>query len=837
MANAGFFERYKVGARINSGFAIVLLLLVIVAIMAVMDLRSSAASLKDYARVAGNTVQVVSIATDVAEMRRRVVLFADTGEEKPLSRARELIGTIAANLETFGNATKATDRRQMLVELGDLVHRYGANLERAVILRADRETMFATTMAAVGTKLSGAIADATKQAMADNDFPVAARAGIAENAFTMARYWAARYTAKGEQRFADQVSAQVSLFGKDVDALLPQVTNPKVVERLKTAATAASEYHQRFGEAQALNRAFDEMVYQTLASIGVEFADKAAKLRDHQLARNADLLAETDADMAAAASRTIGLSILALLIGLLAARLIARSIITPVEGVRNVMVELAEGRLDVIVPYTEGLDELAEMARAVNTFKDVSTGAVRAGCALDQVTANVMMADTNGLITYVNPALTQMFRTAENDLKEVMPNFDAGALVGRNYDEFHQRPERQRQMLANLTTTLKGGAKVGRRTFTVIANPVLSRLGVRLGTVVEWRDLTDELLIEEEIKDIVEGALHGDLSRRVSLEGKSGFSLEISQGINGIASTISDVSEELATALDAMANGDISQRITTHYEGVFGRLKDDYNATSDKLGEVVGRITDATQAISNASAEVSAGSSDLADRTEHQASNLEETAAAMEQLGATTRSNAENANEANQMAGKAKQAAEHGGKLAGSAVESIKHIEQASRRITDIIGVIDEIAFQTNLLALNAAVEAARAGDAGKGFAVVAQEVRVLAGRSAQASKEIKALITASNNQVREGVEMVQKAGSALGGIVESVNRVAAMIEEMATASSEQASAIDEINSSVAQLDEMTQKNAALVEETSAAAQAMAGQSRDLKDLMAFFVT
>ena len=262
-----------------------------------------------------------------------------------------------------------------------------------------------------------------------------------------------------------------------------------------------------------------------------------------------------------------------------------------------------------------------------------------------------------------------------------------------------------------------------------------------------------------------------------------------------------------------------------------------HTADRDELGEMVGRITEATGAISQASAEVSSGSADLAERTEQQASSLEETAAAMEEIGATVRSNAENATSANRMANDTKGAAEQGGVLAGSAIEAMKRIESSARKITDIIGVIDEIAFQTNLLALNAAVEAARAGDAGKGFAVVAQEVRVLAQRSAQASKEIKTLILASDGEVRDGVEMVKKAGAALNGIAEGVNKVAAVIADIATASSEQATALDEINSAVAGLDEMTQKNAALVEETTAAAQSMAGQARDLKDLMAFFVT
>ncbi len=836
MAQVDFLERFRVGVRIKSGFAIVLGLLITLALVAVIHLRSGADGLKDYARVSVNTIKVLSLTAEVAEMRRRVVLFAQSGDEQPLIQARELIGLIGTELEALIADTKNAERGQMLLELQNTIHRYGDTLEQAVPLRAEREAMFSQTMAASADKLSASIAAVTSQAMAAGDYPLAARAGIAENAFTKARYWAARYTAKDEPRFAEFAASQVTLFGKAITELRPQVSNAQLLRQLDSALTAAGEYQQRFHESQALNRRFDELVYQTLAGIGVEFADKAATLREAQLKRNSELMATSNQNMSRAVSLTIGLSLAALLVGLLCASKISASIIRPVEGVRQVMHDLAEGHLDVTVPYTTGQDELAEMARAVQTFKDLSTSAVRAGCALDRVTANVMMADTSGRITYVNPALTQMFKLAESDLRQVMTNFNAEQLVGRNYDEFHHRPEHQRQLLASLTTPHQGQAKVGRRIFWVIANPVIGRLGERLGTVVEWRDLTDEIMIEDEIKDILEGALHGDLSRRVALEDKTGFFRAISEGINNIAATVSDVSEEVATALDALAGGDLSQRITKTYEGVFGRLKNDYNTTADKLGEVVGRITDATKAISSAAAEISTSSVDLSERTEQQASNLEETTAAMEQLGASTRRNADNAIQANQQATQAKQAAEHGGKLAESAVDSIKRIEQASRKITEIIGVIDEIAFQTNLLALNAAVEAARAGDAGKGFAVVAQEVRVLAQRSAQASKEIKTLITASDSQVRDGVEMVQKAGGALGGIVDSVNRVARMIEAMATSSSEQASAIGEINSAVAWLDETTQKNAALVEESAAAAQSMAGQSRDLQDLMAFFI-
>ncbi len=346
-----------------------------------------------------------------------------------------------------------------------------------------------------------------------------------------------------------------------------------------------------------------------------------------------------------------------------------------------------------------------------------------------------------------------------------------------------------------------------------------------------------ELAIGQEIAHLIDAVSKGDLAKRVDLAGKDGFYRTMSEGINRLTDTVETAIDDIARVIKALAEGDLSQRIAKDYQGAFDELKNDINATSERLSEIVGQIGEATEAISQASAEVSSGSADLAERTEQQASSLEETAASMEELGATVRTSSENAQTANRKAAEARGAAEQGVTVAGSAIDAMKQIADASRKITEIIGVIDEIAFQTNLLALNAAVEAARAGDAGKGFAVVAQEVRILAQRSAQASKEIKTLILNSDNQVQNGVELVKKAGDSLSGIAKGVQDVAALINEIAGASQEQAAALDEINSAVASMDEMTQKNAALVEETTAAAQSMSGQASDLRQQMSFFKT
>jgi methyl-accepting chemotaxis protein len=284
-----------------------------------------------------------------------------------------------------------------------------------------------------------------------------------------------------------------------------------------------------------------------------------------------------------------------------------------------------------------------------------------------------------------------------------------------------------------------------------------------------------------------------------------------------------------------VAGGDLTAQIRPATNDETGELMHALKAMNDSLLNIVGQVRTGTDTIGTASSEIASGNLDLSSRTEEQASSLEETASAMEQLTSTVKQNSENARQANQLAVSASHIAVEGGNVVGQVVETMSSINESSKKIVDIISVIDGIAFQTNILALNAAVEAARAGEQGRGFAVVASEVRSLAQRSAAAAKEIKVLIATSVSKVDEGSRLVNNAGTTMAEVVASIHRVSEVVAEISTASSEQSVGIDEINRAMTQMDEVTQQNAALVEEAAAAAQSLQEQAKILTSVVSVF--
>jgi methyl-accepting chemotaxis protein len=506
------------------------------------------------------------------------------------------------------------------------------------------------------------------------------------------------------------------------------------------------------------------------------------------------------ADQLAASYRTmrtlvISLSLLAISIALLLAFSLSRRIKRPLTEALRVLGEIEVGNYDAQVVITSN-DEIGQTLQGLKRMQSAlseRTGKervlaaenARTRTALDRVSVGVMVTDVEGRITYANHAVSMLLKTHHQEILRRLPQFDPDRLLGSSFRTLHQALLSQHggeDGAAHATDVQLSGT-----TLRIVPNAVLDATGTRLGTVVQWTDRTQEAAIEMEVSSIVARAIDGDLSARISEEGKDAFFKSLAVGINKMLANTRDVVRSMAQAAAEVRTG---------------------------------------------SEEISRGNADLSQRTEEQASSLEETASSMEEMTSTVKNNAQSAAHANQLASAACRDAERGGKVVGAAIHAMAEINSASKRIADIIGVIDEIAFQTNLLALNAAVEAARAGDQGRGFAVVASEVRNLASRSAEAAKEIKALINDSVGKVTEGSKLVDESGAVLRDIVDGVQKVTEVMAEIADSSREQASGIEQVNRAITVMDNMTQQNAALVEQASAAAEALTEQAQSLTRLI-----
>jgi PAS domain S-box-containing protein len=529
--------------------------------------------------------------------------------------------------------------------------------------------------------------------------------------------------------------------------------------------------------------------------------------------------------------------------------------------------------------------------------------------ALKLIAANIMIADADLNIRYMNEAVMELLKEAESDLKKELPRFDSSKLIGSNIDIFHKNPSHQRNMLAALTTQHRATIWVGNRAFDLIVNP-LRESGKTTGFVVEWANAKErlqnldyqgqmaaisrsqgiiEFTTEGEIVtanenflkaidyrlDEIKGRNHSMLvqqdyaksseykefwnalrrgeiqSSEFTRYGKNGKVVVINAAYNPILDAngkvtkvvkfATDVTDRvnavnaISSALTRLADGDLTSNLDIPFAPDFEGLRNTMNDALTQMRNTLGAVAHSTSQIDNGTREISQSAEDLSKRTEQQAASLEETAAALDEITVNVTNASKRADEARHAASTASDNAVRSGKVVDDAVGAMSRIESSSNQISNIIGVIDEIAFQTNLLALNAGVEAARAGEAGKGFAVVAQEVRELAQRSAQAAKEIKELIRNSSDEVSTGVKLVSETGEALRTIQQNIVAVNEHMEAITSSAREQATGLSEVNSAVNQMDQVTQQNAAMVEETNAASATLAQETARLRELIEKF--
>lgn len=497
---------------------------------------------------------------------------------------------------------------------------------------------------------------------------------------------------------------------------------------------------------------------------------------------------------------------------------------------------------------------------------------------IDSMSANVMIGDKNGVINFVNKSNFALFEKHYKNIKSHLPEFDMNNVIGNTIDKFHKNPSHQKTLLANLKGQHKAMISMGDAKFWLNVSPINNKKGERLAYVVEWVDYTDETNFNEGLQHLIENMTEGNLKTRMDAEKVAGMYKDTAIGINQmldkLLEPIYDVTDALKQmaegnlslklegnykgdhaiiinalnttieqmpfketflVLQAIANGDLTRKMEGNYKGDALQLKEALNSTIDSLNELLSQVAVTVDEVTRGAMQVSDASTALSQGATEQAASLEEITSSMSEIGSQTKTNAENANQANILTYEAKENAEKGNREMEQLNKAMDEITESSRNISKIIKVIDEIAFQTNLLALNAAVEAARAGRHGKGFAVVAEEVRNLAARSAAAAKETSELIENSIKAVENGSMIAIRTAEALDEIRNSSTKVADIVGEIATSSSEQAMAISQINEGLSQIDKVTQTNTASAEESASAAEELSGQAAQLKVMLSKF--
>ncbi len=490
-------------------------------------------------------------------------------------------------------------------------------------------------------------------------------------------------------------------------------------------------------------------------------------------------------------------------------------------------------------PMIDANDNHLGLSIELNDVTKEREGAQKAAMLMSLVEAeeaNVVTADKNNIVTYLNPAFKILLKNYETEFCKQFPDFDADKLIGRTLDSFHKDSNHPDGIISNRRSfPFKTQINIAGLKFALNTMALLDDNGNRIGFAVEWIDNNARVRYRDEVAKLINSCNEGDLKKRGDVEKMDDIYRPMLQGINDIIEAITEPIKEIQVKLEGVAKGDLTSYVTGEYKGDHQVLKMSLNNTLDSLNTILQQVNSSASQMASGSSQVSDSSQAISQGATQQAASLEEITSSMTEMGSQVKQNAENANQANQLVGAARGSADDGNHLMRDMVGAMSEIEDSSQSIQKIIKVIDEIAFQTNLLALNAAVEAARAGVHGKGFAVVAEEVRNLAARSASAAKETTELIEGSIKKVTNGTDLANSTATALNDIVDGVSKVTDLVGEIAAASSEQSQGISQVNEGLIQLDKVTQQNTASAEESASTSVELSGQAAQLQELLTQF--
>ncbi len=768
---------------------------------------------------------------------------AEPSQEASARAASLMKGVYLSVLSLRKVAKKAGEEAEAIKALSEGVKEYRKFFGRFIEAVEDQSNVSATKRALDDVsqrvqKLAEGIADRQKKTFATISEQAASARDKVRKAFAAATLSMRLRTTLAELHDAEReffhrrdpaVADRIVVMMEAVSALLADLAaqNGDEDEKLQETIALLPEHRRSFTTASA-------------ASIG-QTETMAAM---HELESEILRLANDDAEKAVADMALLyewgRLSIamfglIALVLGVFISIITGQRISRPIKALTSSIADLAKGNAYVTIPELKRADEIGDMARSMGVIRETGVRAMRAQKTLENTEACLMMVDSDGRVSHVNAAFCALADAVGGAVGGELAGFAASVFEGQPFDAFHNEPALHRERLAQLREPAGTLISAGGQSFDLKLNPVFDDHGIAIGTVVSWRDQTLQMRLEAEVEALIDRAASGNLEGRLATAGVGGFMLTLCQGMNRLMDTVESGVKAASGVMSALASGDLTKEMNGNYHGIFQELQNDSNRMRVQLSSIATSIIGATDTLSAAVKEIGSGTSDLTSRTEAQSTSVEETSMAMTDVTDMVGHNTQSAMQANQIATTTRSAADSGHQVVGQAVEAMEGIQTAAAKVTDIVSMIDEIAFQTNLLALNAAVEAARAGEAGKGFAVVASEVRALAQRSAEASGEIKQLIEGTVSEIGNGVSLVQQVGGGLQEIVQSVNALADLVSEITSGSQEQTTQLTHVGQAVSEMGTMAGQNAALAKQTMAAIRSQGQQVGELQRLVGFF--
>lgn len=793
-------------AKLLGSFILVATLVIFMSIFSVSKIFDSADGFKDYRGMAKDAVLAGEVQSNMLMVRMNVKDYLVHPAKKEVDEFNHYYDETIKQIQKAQKEIKNPERAKLVDQIEEALITYRSKFDSVQKLMDERNDIVFNNLNKNGKMLEQLLTSVERSAYQDQNFDAAFKAAESLRTLLLGRIYAIKFMEANQASDMERTLSEFDHLNEQMVDLETSVQNPTRTEQLGQAKELINTYQSGVKE---LNQAISNrsnVVNNDLNVIGPQIAKWADDVK-LSIKRDQDRIGpEVQALNDSIISAMIIISIIITALSTIIAIFIPRSIARGISDIQTTLSKVSDTGDFSIRADDKRQDEIGEMGRSVNFLLVNMQDAIReankvvTALAKGQFDQRVT-ADLNGDLNTLKEGINDSADSIDETMKE----------LGRVMESMNN---------GNFSITVNADVEGD---FLRMVNNVSSTMKALNSSI-------------SDIINVMDAMQQGQFNKRVEAEAK-GDLLTLKEGINTSMTALDNAIKDVTRVVVAQSEGDLTQDITADYYGELKTLKNAINTSAAKLTDVVTKAVNATNIVNSGATEVAQGSMDLSQRVQEQAAALEETSSTMEEMNSAVQNNADHAKQATDVAHDVQQKATEGSSVMQQTIEAMNAIQESSHKISEIVTLIDGIAFQTNLLALNAAVEAARAGDHGRGFAVVAGEVRALAQKSADAAKDITNLINESVTRIDQGTKLASESGEVLSTINQSIDNVAQMIEHIAQASVQQTEGIEQAHKAISQIDEVTQQNAALVEETSAAAESMSEQAGILEKDMAFFKT